>query len=140
LGQASPHSHSIISQADSPVSGVAASITSHSHLSGSSGLPIWHLLHLPPLSNDSHDLFHQKFDITDDTLVPAKYNGSKKSLLSMVVNHHSMLQLLSTVGLLEKNTFLDAKTIVLHGGQMLSSVNVIKQFGSSLGFFRHKCT
>jgi hypothetical protein len=62
--QASPHSHSIISQKDSPASGVAASITSHSHLSGSSGLPIGHLLHLPPSSSDGHDLFCQKFGIT----------------------------------------------------------------------------
>jgi hypothetical protein len=77
---------------------------------------------------------------TDDTLASAKYNGSEKLLLSMVVNHHSMLQLLSTLGLLEKNTFLDAKTITLHGGRVLSSVGVVKQFGWSPNYFRHKCT
>ena len=127
-GQAPLHSNPIISWEDSPASGVAASTTSHSHLSGSSGRPIGHLLCLPPPSNNHHDLFRQQFGVTNDTLVSAKYNGSEKSLLGMVLNHRSMLHLLNTFGLLENNIFVDAKTITLYDGQVLSSVDVIKNF------------
>jgi hypothetical protein len=61
-------------------------------------------------------------------------------LLGMVLNHRSMLHLLNTFGLLENNVFVDAKTITLYDGQVLSSVNVIKKFDWSTDSFKPKRT
>lgn len=74
-------------------------------------------------------LLCQEFEILEFHLKSAKYNGSKRMSLVKVTSHWSMVQILSTLGLLEKNMFLDTKSVMLQSGQMFSSTNIVKIFG-----------
>jgi len=138
-----PQSQSVISREESPVGGLGVSTSSHSHLSGNQAT-FDRLLSHPPSTHTATDvicLVHNEVaDITEDALTSAKYNSSAGALLSMVLNHRSMVQILDWLGLWEKSAFSDTKTVVFQGGQVFSSAEIVRQFGWSLNSFRHKST
>jgi hypothetical protein len=89
--------------------------------------------------NDVCNLVSRAFNITPAEMASAKCCLSK-TLLTMVVNHRSMLQVLEKLGLGDKNRFVDATTVTLPDGQVLAIAEIVKSFGWSYDSFRHKCS
>ena len=58
----------------------------------------------------------------------------------MATSHQAMVQILNTLGLLEKNLFSDVKSVTFRDGQVFSATDIVKDFQWSLDSFRHKCT
>jgi hypothetical protein len=115
----SPQSQSIISRAESPASAAFA------HTSQTTTSAIAYLLH--------------EFKISESCLKAAKFNSGERVLLAMVTSHRAMVQILNTLGLLEKNMFSDAKSVTFRDGQVFSATDIVKEFRWSLDSFRHKC-
>lgn len=134
LGPSSQQFQFINSRAASPVSGMRTDITSSLHQ-----------LNNEPRSEESSsptasDFISNTFGITGDEMKSARYNPGEKKLLGMVVNHRSMIRVLERLGLAEKNKFMDTKTLTLSNGQVLTAVEIVKEFAWSPDSFRHKCS